>query len=124
MSKKFYYFVEDLDVSGDNIPDGVLIRQLLIDSKGGYYKYTKNSYVSKEKLQEILEDIKSRSGIRNLKEILVSKATLNKIRNLNLPVDEVPRVVISKSSYFAHLLKGKQIDIMKLVKDLNKLFSK
>jgi len=124
MGKKFYYFIEDLDVTGDNIPDGVLIRQFTIDMKGGYYKYTRNSYVSQEKLKEILEDIEDKTNKKTLKGILVSNATLNKIRNLYLPLDEVPQVVISKSSYFAHLLKGKQIDIMKLVKDLNKLFSK
>jgi len=55
---------------------------------------------------------------------MVSNSTINKIRNKKIPLNQIPRVIISKKSYFAHLLKGKSINIDKLVKDLNKLFSK
>jgi hypothetical protein len=119
---KFYYFIEDLDITNDNIPDGVLIRQFKIDLKKNMYIYTKNNYISKELLMKILDDIlKSKSKI-DVKPILVSHKVMNNIKNKMVPLDEVPRVIISKTSYFAHLLHKKPIDINKLVKDLNKIF--
>mgnify|MGYP003335927564 CR=1 FL=1 len=54
---KFYYFIEDLDVTNDNIPDGVLIRQFKIDFKNNSYIYKKNNYISKEVLEKIIENI-------------------------------------------------------------------
>lgn len=119
---KFYYFIEDLDITNDNIPDGVLIRQFKIDVKKNMYIYTKNNYISKELLVQILDDIlKSKSKV-DVKPILVSHKVMNNIKNKMVPLEEVPRVIISKSSYFAHLLHKKPIDINKLIKDLNKIF--
>ena len=31
--KKFYFFIDVLDVSGDNIPDGILVRKVKLDFK-------------------------------------------------------------------------------------------
>jgi len=47
---------------------------------------------------------------------------MNNIKNKLIPNNEIPRVIISKTSVFAHLLHKKPIDINKLVKDLNKIF--
>lgn len=122
--KNNYYFIEDLDVSGDKIPDGVLVRQYSIDFDKNLYNYKKNSYLSKEKLKEFLLDIQDNTNKTPKTDFMVSNSTINKIRNKRIPLNEIPRVIISKKSYFAHLLKGKSINIDKLVKDLNKLFSK
>lgn len=124
MSKKFYYFIEDLDVSGDNIPDGVLVRQYTINFNTKFYNYKRNTYLSMEKLKEFLEDIEDKTNKTSLKEIMVSKKTINNIKNKKIPLMDIPRVIISNKSYFAHLLKGKSINSQKLLKDLNKLFSK
>lgn len=122
--KNNYYFIEDLDVSGDKIPDGVLVRQYSIDFDKNLYNYKKNSYLSKEKLKEFLLDIQDNTNKTPKTDFMVSNSTINKIRNKRIPLNQIPRVIISKKSYFAHLLKGKSINIDKLVKDLNKLFSK
>ena len=122
--KNNYYFIEDLDVSGDKIPDGVLVRQYSIDFDKKLYNYKKNSYLSKEKLKEFLADIQDTTNKTPKTDFMVSNSTINKIRNKKIPLNQIPRVIISKKSYFAHLLKGKSINIDKLVKDLNKLFSK
>ena len=37
MYKNYYYFIEDLDVTNDNLPDGVLVRQYKIDKKRNIY---------------------------------------------------------------------------------------
>ena len=49
---KYYYFVEDLDVTDDGIPDGVLVRQVSI--KNDFITYHKNMYISENKLIEML----------------------------------------------------------------------
>jgi len=119
---KFYYLIEDLDVTNDNIPDGVLVRQFKIDNKKNMFIYTKNNYLSKEVLEKILNDILKSNSKTDVKPILVSHKVMNNIKNKLVPNDEIPRVIISKTSVFAHLLHKKPIDINKLVKDLNKIF--
>jgi len=124
-NKKFYYLIEDLDVTDDNIPDGVLVRQYKINKKNKTYYYTKNSYITEDKLKEIINDvvIPSTSDKKLMKTILLSNAKINKIRNKHLSFDEIPRIIISKKSYFAHIIKNKNINISKLLKDLNKIIS-
>jgi hypothetical protein len=121
--KKYYYFIEDLDVTDDNIPDGVLVRQFLIDRKNNFFIYTKNNYLSKEMLEQILEDIIKSSHKSSVKPILVPKKTINAIKNKMVDIDEIPRVILSKTSVFAHLIHNKQIDMKILIRDLNKIFS-
>ncbi len=117
---KYYYFIEDLDITNDKIPDGVLIRQLYI--KNGNYYYTKNMYVSEKKLTEIVNDIISSDKKTDKKELIVSQSQLNQIKNKKIKIEELPRVIINKKSYFTHLLHHKNLNLTKLLKDLNKLF--
>lgn len=128
MYKNYYYFIEDLDVTNDNLPDGVLVRQFKIDKKRNIYHYIKNSYITDDNLVKIIDDvviqIQNNSDNKLLNTILVSNLMMNKIRNKHIPIEEIPRVAISKSSHFAHLIKGKNIDITKLIKDLTVLLGK
>ena len=123
MYKNYYYFIEDLDVTNDNLPDGVLVRQYKIDKKRNIYHYIKNSYITDDNLVKILDDvvIQNNEDKKLLNTILVSNLTMNKIRNKHIPIEKIPRVAISKTSHFAHLIKGKNIDISKLIKDLTVL---
>jgi hypothetical protein len=123
MYKNYYYFIEDLDVTNDNLPDGVLVRQYKIDKKRNIYHYIKNSYITDDNLVKILDDvvIQNNADKKLLNTILVSNLTMNKIRNKHIPIEKIPRVAISKTSHFAHLIKGKNIDISKLIKDLTVL---
>lgn len=123
MYKNYYYFIEDLDVTNDNLPDGVLVRQFKIDKKRNIYHYIKNSYIMDDNLVKILDDvvIQTNTDKKLLNTILVSNLIMNKIRNKHIPIEEIPRVAISKTSHFAHLIKGKNIDISKLIKDLTVL---
>lgn len=128
MYKNYYYFIEDLDVTNDDLPDGVLVRQFKIDKKRNIYHYIKNSYITDDNLEKIIDDvviqIQNNSDKKLLNTILVSNLMMNKIRNKHIPIEEIPRVAISKSSHFAHLIKGKNIDINKLIKDLTVLLGK
>ena len=123
MYKNYYYFIEDLDVTNDNLPDGVLVRQYKIDKKRNIYHYIKNSYITDDNLVKILDDvvIQNNADKKLLNTILVSNLTMNKIRNKHIPIEKIPRVAISKTSHFAHLIKGENIDINKLIKDLTVL---
>ena len=123
MYKNYYYFIEDLDVTNDNLPDGVLVLQYKIDKKRNIYHYIKNSYITDDNLVKILDDvvIQNNADKKLLNTILVSNLTMNKIRNKHIPIEKIPRVAISKTSHFAHLIKGKNIDISKLIKDLTVL---
>ena len=120
--KKFYYFVEDLDITNDKIPDGVLVRQFLIDRKTNFFTYTKNNYLSHQMLEKIIEDVKNSTHKSDIKPLLVSKKTINAIKNKKIDIDEIPRIIISKTSVFSYLLHKKPIDIKKLITDMNKLF--
>ena len=128
MYKNYYYFIEDLDVTNDDLPDGVLVRQFKIDKKRNIYHYVKNTYITDDNLVKIIDDvviqIQNNSDNKLLNTILVSNLMMNKIRNKHIPIEEIPRVAISKSSHFAHLIKGKNIDITKLIKDLTVLLGK
>ena len=123
MYKNYYYFIEDLDVTNDYLTDGVLVRQYKIDKKRNIYHYIKNSYITDDNLVKILDDvvIQNNADKKLLNTILVSNLTMNKIRNKHIPIEKIPRVAISKTSHFAHLIKGKNIDISKLIKDLTVL---
>jgi|688.fasta_scaffold952049_2 hypothetical protein len=117
-----YYLMEDLDVTNDKIPDGVLVREFKIDKKTGRYVYVKNCYITEGSLKKIIDDVVIKEDVnKNINTIMVSNVTINKIRNNHLPVDEIPKIVISKNSHFSHLIKGKHININKLYIDIRKL---
>ena len=95
MYKNYYYFIEDLDVTNDNLPDGVLVRQFKIDKKRNIYHYIKNSYITDDNLVKIIDDvviqIQNNSDNKLLNTILVSNLMMNKIRNKHIPIEEIPR---------------------------------
>ena len=115
---KYYYFVEDLDVTDDGIPDGVLVRQVSI--KNNFITYHKNMYISENKLKDMI----NHNNSQEIKEkpLLVSNKIINDIKNKNVDLTTIPRIVISKKSYFAQLLHKKNINEKTLLKDLNNLF--
>jgi hypothetical protein len=124
VSKKFYYIIEDLDVTDDKIPDGILVRQFKINKETQLYYYTKNCYITEETLKKIIDDVVipySNVNKKLIKSILVSHNTINKIRNKHIPFEDIPRIAISNKSHFASIIKDKNIDINKLLKDLNKI---
>jgi hypothetical protein len=114
---KYYYFVEDLDVTDDGIPDGVLVRQVSI--KNNFITYRKNMYISENKLKDM---IKTEITTIKYKPILVSNKIINDIKNKNIDLTNIPRILISKKSYFSQLLHNKNINEKTLLKDLNNLF--
>jgi len=117
---KYYYFIEDLDITDDKIPDGVLVRQLKINKEKGIYNYIKNFYISEKDLREIIENVIIENDKKGIEKIIVSNSKLNKIRNKHVPFDEIPRIVISNKSYFSHLIKNKKINLIKLINIFNK----
>jgi hypothetical protein len=123
MAPKYYYFIEDLDITADNIPDGVLVRQFKLDIKKNLIIYNKNIYLSEIKLKNIMDEIIDIKDTKINKSILLSVKVINEIKNKKIDFDRLPRVIISKKSVFAHLLHKKNIDINKLVKKLNNIFS-
>jgi hypothetical protein len=118
MRLKYYYFIEDLDVTNDDIPDGVLIRQFSINIKTNSINYIKNNYITVNKLKEILVVDTDKKH----KPILVSNKLMNDIKNRNVDLSSLPRIIISKKSFFADLLHKKNIDMNKLIENLNNLF--
>ena len=115
---KYYYFIEDLDITDDNIPDGVLIRQFTINTKTNFINYTKNNFITVNKLKELLEIDPNKKH----KPILISNKKMNDIKNRNIDLGSLPRIIISKKSFFADLLHRKNIDMNKLLIKLNNLF--
>ena len=123
MPTKYYYFIEDLDITSDNIPDGVLVRQIKLNVKNNLIIYNKNMYLSYNNLKNIIDDIFDINDKKNNKPILISNKVINEIKNKHLDFEKLPRVIISNKSDFAHLLHNQNIDINKLIKKLNIIFS-
>jgi len=123
MPPKYYYFIEDLDITSDNIPDGVLVRQCKINIKKNFIIYNKNIFISHEHLKNMINEIIDVNDKKNNKSILISDKVINEIKNKHLDFEKLPRVIISNKSDFAHLLHNQNIDINKLIKKLNIIFS-
>jgi len=123
MPPKYYYFIEDLDITSDNIPDGVLVRQCKINIKKNFIIYNKNIFISHEHLKNMINEIIDVNDNKNSKSILISDKVINEIKNKHLDFEKLPRVIISNKSDFAHLLHNQNIDINKLIKKLNIIFS-
>jgi|LakMenE22Apr09ns_1017241.scaffolds.fasta_scaffold00002_32 hypothetical protein len=123
MAPKYYYFIEDLDITSDNIPDGVLVRQFTINIQKNLILYNKNMYLSSDKLKTIIDDITDVNDKKITKPILLSTKVINEIKNKIIYFEKLPRVIISKKSSFAHLLHKKSININKLLQKLNIIFS-
>jgi hypothetical protein len=127
MPPKYYYFIEDLDITSDNIPDGVLVRQCKINIKKKIIIYNKNIFISHEHLKNMIDEIidtnNKKINKKINKSILISNKVINEIKNKNLDFDKLPRVIISNKSDFAHLLHKRNININKLIKKLNIIFS-
>ena len=123
MAPKYYYFIEDLDITADNIPDGVLVRQFKINIKDNLIIYNKNMYLSENKLKNIIDDIVKVNDDKTNKSILLSAKVINEIKNKIIDFERLPRIIISKKSSFAKLLHNKNININKLIKKLNNIFS-
>ena len=123
MPQKYYYFIEDLDITSDNIPDGVLVRQVKLNIKNNLIIYNKNMYLSENKLKNIIDDITNINDKNLYKPLLLSSKVINEIKNKEIYFEKLPRIIISKKSYFSHLLHNKNININKLLKELNIIFS-
>lgn len=123
MPTKYYYFIEDLDITSDNIPDGVLVRQIKLNVKNNLIIYNKNMYLSYNNLKNIIDDIFDINDKKNNKPILISNKVINEIKNKHLDLEKLPRIIISNKSVFAHLLHNRNININKLIKKLNIIFS-
>jgi hypothetical protein len=123
MPPKYYYFIEDLDITSDNIPDGVLVRQCKINIDKKFIIYNKNIFISHERLKNMIDEIIDTNNKKINKSILISNKVINEIKNKNLDFYKLPRVIISNKSDFAHLLHNRNIDINKLIKKLNIIFS-
>jgi predicted ATP-grasp superfamily ATP-dependent carboligase len=123
MPPKYYYFIEDLDITSDNIPDGVLVRQCKINIKKNFIIYNKNIFISHEHLKNMINEIIDVNDKKNNKSILISDKVINEIKNKHLDFEKLPRVIISNKSDFAHLLHNQNININKLIKKLNIIFS-
>ena len=90
--------------------------------KNNSYIYKKNNYISKEVLEKIIENIHNSKNKSDVKPILVSHKKMNDIKNKMIDLKEIPRIIISKTSVFSHLLHKKPIDINKLLKDIYRRF--
>jgi ribosomal protein L7Ae-like RNA K-turn-binding protein len=143
MTGKYYYFIEDLDITSDKTPDGILIRQCKINIEKKKIFYTKNNYVSFEKLKDIITDCyepkiitskKTKKGEKHYtktivhnknKLILMSAKTINEIKNNKLDFKRLPRIIISKKTHFNKHFNSNSyiINNNKLLKNINNLFS-
>lgn len=121
--KKFYFFIDDLDVSGDKIPDGILVRKVQLDFKNKKIIYYKNNYITKENLFNAnIYKIKSSKSSNNLHKYLISNMNLFRIHLFEVNKKLIPNIIISNNSYFHKNSYFNNVNMNKLYNFLNKLF--
>ena len=121
--KKFYFFIDDLDVSGDKIPDGILVRKVQLDFKNKKIIYYKNNYITKENLFNAnIYKIKSSKSSNNLQKYLISNMNLFRIHLFEVNKKLIPNIIISNNSYFHKNSYFNNVNMNKLYNFLNKLF--
>ena len=121
--KKFYFFIDDLDVSGDKIPDGILVRKVQLDFKNKKIIYYKNNYITKENLFNAdIYKIKSSKSSNNLHKYLISNMNLFRIHLFEVNKKLIPNIIISNNSYFHKNSYFNNVNMNKLYNFLNNLF--
>jgi len=115
--KKFYFFIDDLDVSGDKIPDGILVRKVELDFKNKKIIYHKNNYITKENLFNA--DIYKNKPNINLKKYLISNMNLFRIHLFEVDKKIIPNIIISTNNYFYKNNAFNNININKFYNFLN-----
>jgi hypothetical protein len=119
----YHYFIEDLDVTDDKIPDGILIRQFKMDIKKKQIIYLFNTYISYQKFKTLLKDSLISAKACPIKSILLSSKKINDIKNFNIKsINEISSIIINKNSNVAHLVFEKLFNMKKLLNSLNHLF--
>mgnify|MGYP003332380166 CR=1 FL=1 len=117
--EKLENFVKNLYVGEDKFETVEQLPFLVISSENKICILIKGR--SKKNLEKI-ENIHNSKNKSDVKPILVSHKKMNDIKNKIIDLKEIPRIIISKTSVFSHLLHKKPIDINKLVKEINKIF--
>lgn len=119
--KKFYFLIDDLDVTGDDIPDGILVRKIELDFKNKKILYHKNNYITKETLEEA--NIYNSKINSNLHKYLISNMNMFRVHLFEVDKKLIPNLIISANSYFYENKLFKKININKFYNFLNKLFN-
>ena len=120
--KKFYFFIDDLDVSGDKIPDGVLVRKIELDFKNKKIIYYKNNYITKENLfNSDIYKVKS-STSNNLHKYLISNMNSFRVHLFDVDKKLIPNIIISSNSYFYKNKSFNNVNMNKFYNYLNNLF--
>ena len=120
--KKFYFFIDDLDVSGDQIPDGVLVRKIELDFKNKKIIYYKNNYITKENLfNSDIYKVKS-STSNNLHKYLISNMNSFRVHLFDVDKKLIPNIIISSNSYFHKNKSFNNVNMNKFYNYLNNLF--
>lgn len=120
--KKFYFFIDDLDVSGDKIPDGILVRKVQLDFKNKKIIYYKNNYITKENLFNADIYKSKSSSINNLHKYLISNMNSFRVHLFEVDKKLIPNIIISSNSYFHKNNSFNNVNMNKFYNYLNKLF--
>jgi hypothetical protein len=121
--KKFYFFIDDLDVSGDKIPDGILVRKVEFDFKNKKIIYHKNNYITKENLLSAnIYKLKSNKNNNNLNKYLISNMNSFRLHVFDVNKKLIPNIIISANSYFYENKYFNNVNINKFYDYLNNLF--
>lgn len=121
--KKFYFFIDDLDVSGDKIPDGVLVRKVQLDFKNKKIIYYKNNYITKEKLlNSDIYKAKTSKSSNNIHKYLISNMNSFRVHLFEVDKKIIPNIIISSNSYFYKNNFFYNLNMNKFYNYLNKLF--
>ena len=114
--KNYYFFIDDLDVTNDKIPDGILVRKVKLDFSNKKILYLKNFYITSEKLFNSDIYNKTKRKINNLGKYLISNMNLFRVHLFDVDKKLIPHIIISKNSYF---YKNKSLNYININKFYN-----
>jgi len=101
-NKKYRFLIEKIDIDGDGIPDGDLIKRYLGD------KFIDQKFVPIDKYNKLNDIIKDTNNIKpsksnpKVKMIYKQKDYTNKINNNQLPTDQ--RIIVQDNTGFVQKL--------------------
>jgi hypothetical protein len=101
-NQNYKYLIENVDIDGDNIPDGVLVKQYWVDSNN-HKHFTHQKFIPNDKLETELMHYQTNANSNKNVKIANDKAIARIENGADIP--QTQNVVIQDNTSFAQYVK-------------------
>jgi hypothetical protein len=101
-NQNYKYIIENVDIDGDNIPDGVLVKQYWVDNNN-HKHFTHQKFIPNDKLEtELMHYQTNANSNKNIK--IANDKAIARIEN-GADIPQTQNVVIQDNTSFAQYVK-------------------